>query len=137
MRLGPNVPNPIALTWYDADDLLVLDGPGSGTTLWDVPVDGQPATKLPGVLPGAVSITANSAQNALVVGLSDGRMEVSASLEGPWQQLGSERPEPGLPGPRHPGARRSRNVLTGRAASTAMSSRAISTLRSRYVTICD
>ena len=28
-RLGPNVPNPIALTWYDADDLLVLDGPSS------------------------------------------------------------------------------------------------------------
>jgi Sporulation and spore germination len=89
VQLGPNVTNPIALTWYDADDLLVLDGTGNGTTLWEVPVDGQPATKLAGVLSGAISITANSSQNALVVGLTGGRMEVSASLEGPWQPLGS------------------------------------------------
>ncbi len=97
--LGPNVPNPIALTWYDADSLLVLGGTGSDTTLWDVPVDGQPATKLPGVPPGAVSITANSAQNALVVGLTDNRMEVSASLVGPWQQLGSGGQNPAFPIP--------------------------------------
>ena len=97
--LGPNVPNPIALTWYDADSLLVLGGTGSDTTLWDVPVDGQPATKLPGVPPGAVSITANSAQNALVVGLTNNRMEVSASLVGPWQQLGSGGQNPAFPIP--------------------------------------
>jgi len=51
VQLGPNVPNPIALTWYDADNLLVLDGAGDQTSLWEVPVDGQPATELPGVLP--------------------------------------------------------------------------------------
>ena len=59
VRLGPNITDPIALTWYDADNLLVLDGTGNGSTLWEVPVDGQPATELPGVLPGAVSITAD------------------------------------------------------------------------------
>ena len=102
VQLGPNVGNPIALTWYDADDLLVLDGTVGGTTLWEVPVDGQPATKSPGVLPGAVSITANSAQNALVVGISQGQtqqMEVSASLEGPWQMLGSTGQNPAFPAP--------------------------------------
>ena len=102
VRLGANVPDPIALTWYDADDLLVLDGTGSGTALWDVPVDGQPAAKSPGVVPGAISITANSAQNALVVGLSDGQMEVSASLEGPWQTLGSNGQNPAFPVPAFP-----------------------------------
>jgi hypothetical protein len=102
VRLGPNVANPIALTWYDADDLLVLDGTGSGAALWAVPVDGQPATKSPGVLPGAVSITANSAQNALVVGLSGGQMEVSASLDGPWQTLGSGGQNPAFPVPAFP-----------------------------------
>ena len=102
VRLGPNITNPIALTWYDADHLLVLDGTGNGSTLWEVRVDGQPAAKLPGVLPGAVSITANGTQNALVVGLSGGRMEVSASLEGPWQLLGSGGQNPAFPVPAQP-----------------------------------
>jgi hypothetical protein len=102
VRLGPNITNPIALTWYDPDHLLVLDGTSNGSTLWEVPVDGQPATKLPGVLPGAISITANSTQNALVVGLSGGQMEVSASLEGPWQLLGSGGQNPAFPVPVQP-----------------------------------
>jgi hypothetical protein len=99
VQLGPNVTNPIALTWYDADDLLVLDGAGDQTSLWEVPVDGQPATKLPGVLPGAISITANSTRNALVVGLTQNRMEVSAGLEGPWQPLGSGGQNPAFQTP--------------------------------------
>ncbi len=99
VRLGPNITNPIALTWYDADDLLVLDGAGSKTTLWEVPVDGQPAAQSPGVLPGAISITANSAQNALVVGLSGNELEVSAGLEGPWQVLGNGGQNPAFPAP--------------------------------------
>jgi hypothetical protein len=109
VRLGPNITNPIALTWYDADDLLVLDRTSTGTTLWDVPVDGQQATKSPGFLPGAISITANSAQNALVVGLSGGggRMEVSAGLEGPWQTLGSGGQNPAFPVPAIPVAAQS------------------------------
>ena len=102
MQLGPNVTNPIALTWYDADDLLVLDGAGDQTSLWEVPVDGQPATKLPGVLPGAISITANSARNALVVGMTQNRMEVSAGLEGPWQPLGSGGQNPAFQTPAIP-----------------------------------
>jgi hypothetical protein len=95
VQLGPNVPSPVALTWYDADDLLVLGGAGSQTSLWEVPVDGQPATKLPGELPGAISITANnaqsggSAQNVLVAGLTNNGLVVSAGLAGPWQPLGS------------------------------------------------
>ena len=102
VQLGPNVTNPIALTWYDADDLLVLDGAGDQTSLWEVPVDGQPATKLPGVLPGAISITANSARNALVVGMTQNRMEVSAGLDGPWQPLGSGGQNPAFQTPAIP-----------------------------------
>ena len=102
VQLGPNIPNPIALTWYDADNLLVLDGAGDQTSLWEVPVDGQPATKLPGVLPGAISITANSARNALVVGMTQNRMEVSAGLEGPWQPLGNGGQNPAFQAPAIP-----------------------------------
>ena len=60
-------------------------------------MDGQPATKLPGVLPGAISITADGPANAIVVGLSDGQMEVSASIEGPWQPLGAGGQNPAFP----------------------------------------
>jgi Lipoprotein LpqB beta-propeller domain/Sporulation and spore germination len=107
VRLGPNITNPIALTWYNADNLLVLDGVGSKTTLWEVPVDGQPAAQSPGVLPGAISITANSAQNALVVGLSSNELEVSAGLEGPWQVLGNGGQNPAFPTPAYPSAAQS------------------------------
>lgn len=88
VQLGPNVTNPVALTWYDADDLLVIGGTGSQSSLWEVPVDGQPAKALPGLPPGAISITANSTQNVLVAGLTNNRMVVSAGLAGPWQPLG-------------------------------------------------
>jgi hypothetical protein len=102
VQLGPNITNPIALTWYDADDLLVLDGAGDQTTLWEVPVDGQPATQLPGVLPGAISITANNARNALVVGMTQNRMEVSAGFVGPWQPLGNGGQSPAFQAPAIP-----------------------------------
>jgi hypothetical protein len=103
VQLGPNIANPIALTWYDADDLLVLAAAGGGkAALWEVPVDGQPATRSPGVLPNAVSITANSSLNALVVGRSDNQMEVSAGLKGPWQMLGSGGQNPAFPSPAIP-----------------------------------
>ena len=102
VQLGPNLTNPTALTWYDADDLLVLDGVGDQTSLWKVPVDGQPATPLPGVLPGAISITANSARNALVVGMTQNRMEVSAGLAGPWQPLGNGGQSPAFQAPAIP-----------------------------------
>jgi hypothetical protein len=102
VQLGPNITNPIALTWYDADNLLVLDGAGDQTSLWEVPVDGQPATQLPGVLPGAISITANNARNALVIGMTQNRMEVSAGFVGPWQPLGSGGQSPAFQPPAIP-----------------------------------
>ena len=56
----------------------------------------------PGVLPGAVSITANKAQNVLVAGLTGNRMEVSAGLTGPWQPLGSPGQNPAFQTPAFP-----------------------------------
>ena len=62
---------------------------------------------LPGVLPGAISITANSTRNALVVGMTQNRMEVSAGLEGPWQLLGSGGQDPAFQTPALPVAAQS------------------------------
>jgi Lipoprotein LpqB beta-propeller domain/Sporulation and spore germination len=98
VQLGPNLTHPDALTWYDADDLIVLNGTNSGNTLWEVPVDGQQAGPLGVLPPGAVSITADGAANALVAGLSDGQLAISAGLYGPWQTLAGHGQDPAYPG---------------------------------------
>jgi hypothetical protein len=98
VRLGPNLTHPDALTWYDADDLIVLDSTHAGKTLSEVPVDGQ-ASSAPQPAPeGTVSITADSGMNALVAGLDRGRLSVSTGLEGPWQPLGVPGLNPAYPG---------------------------------------
>ncbi len=94
--LGPNITDPMSLTWYDTDNLLVLDHSSGGNTLWEVPVDGQQATsQLPPE--GAISITADGAANALVAGLSDGALAVSTGLGVQWQDLSQSGSNPVYP----------------------------------------
>ena len=45
--IGPNLTGPVSLAWYNADNLIVLNAAAGGNTLWEVPVDGQPAQELP------------------------------------------------------------------------------------------
>jgi hypothetical protein len=95
--IGPNLDHPASLAWYDADDLIAVNGTGAANTLWEVPVDGQQAQ--PEVTPPHVtSITAGGPENVLVAGLSGGIMDVSPSLEGPWSQLGEPGAQPAYPG---------------------------------------
>jgi hypothetical protein len=98
VRLGPNLTHPVALTWYDADDLIVLDSTGAGKTLSEVPVDGQESSAPQPAPEGAVSITADSGMNALVAGLDHARLSISTGLEGPWQPLGVPGLNPAYPG---------------------------------------
>jgi Lipoprotein LpqB beta-propeller domain/Sporulation and spore germination len=97
--LGPNITHPNALTWYDADDLLVLNSTSSGNTLLEVPVDGQQASGPYPVPPGTVSITADKG-NALVAGLAvaGGKLAVSPSLYGGWQMLAGNGQYPAYTG---------------------------------------
>ena len=85
IQLGPNLADPISLTWYNADTLIVLDAAITGNTLWSVPVDGEQATELPLTPPGTISITADGAANILVAGLSGNRLAFAASTAGPWE----------------------------------------------------
>lgn len=96
--LGPGITNPTSLAWYNADNLIVLDAADGGPTLWEVPVDGQQAVEQPPPPANAVSITADSAANALVAGLADGKLAVSAVLEGPWTTLNDPGQAPAYPG---------------------------------------
>ncbi|MGH3186744.1 MAG: LpqB family beta-propeller domain-containing protein [Streptosporangiaceae bacterium] len=95
--LGPNITDPTSLTWYGADNLLVLDHESDGNMLWEVPVDGQQATGPQLTLAGTVSIAADGAANALVAGLADGSMAVSTGLSVQWQTLSQLGQDPAYP----------------------------------------
>jgi hypothetical protein len=98
LLLGTNLADPVALTWYDADNLLVLARTGGQNALYEVPVDGQQSPgPLPATPPGATSITAYGPDNAVVAGLSGNQIAVSASLEGPWLTLGVSGRNPAYP----------------------------------------
>ena len=96
--LGASLTDPVALTWYGADDLLVLKHARAGTALWEVPVDGQSATQLQNTPQGMISITADGPANVLVAGLSGNQLAVSTGLEGPWQPLDQQGQDPAYPG---------------------------------------
>lgn len=96
--LGASLTDPVALTWYGADDLIVLNQASTATTLWDVPVDGQPAAESQTPFAGMISITADGPANVLVAGLSSNQLAVSTSLEGPWQTLDQPGQNPAYQG---------------------------------------
>ena len=96
--IGPDLGRPSSLAWYDADDLIVLNDAGTGSTLSEVPVDGQQAQALQVTPPDVISITADGPANVLVAGLSGNNLAVSTSLEGPWYQLGEPGQAPAYPG---------------------------------------
>jgi Lipoprotein LpqB beta-propeller domain/Sporulation and spore germination len=97
-RFGPGITRPMSLTWYDAAGLIVLNAAAGASTLWEVPVDGRQAVELPPPPAGAVSISAHSAANALVAGLSGGHLAVSAGLDGQWYTLSDVGQNPAYPG---------------------------------------
>jgi hypothetical protein len=97
VHVGPDVDQPQDLTWYDADDLIVLAG-GSNPKLFEVPVDGQDSSDSQPAPPGTDSITANSDTNALVIGMAPNQIAVSTGIEGPWQFLAVHGQNPAYPG---------------------------------------
>ena len=98
VTLEASPPDPVALTWYGADDLIALSQTSTGTALWEVPVDGQPATQSQITPAGMVSIAADGPANVLVAGLSDHQLAVSTGLEGPWQTLDQQGHDPAYSG---------------------------------------
>jgi hypothetical protein len=94
--LGPRITDAVALTWYDQDDLMVIS---TSLDLQEVPVNGRAASQQPTspVPPAGVyadSIAASGAGNYLVVGLSNGQLEVSTGINGTWQVINALGAEP-------------------------------------------
>jgi hypothetical protein len=91
--LGPGITNSTALAWYDADRLVVVTKSGTDSELEVVPVDGRAASQQLAAMQtpadaSVSSIAAANAQNAVIVGLSNGQLQGSAGFEGPWQSAG-------------------------------------------------
>jgi hypothetical protein len=64
LTLGPDVADPVAVSWWDADHLLVLDRRSGRPELRVVPLDGGPSMNLQ-TPRGAVSITSNGSTIAI------------------------------------------------------------------------
>ncbi len=95
--VGPNVTAPSAVTWYDGDNLLAVTGPSGAMQVWEVPVNGNSATRQGVPQPGIVSIAAAGPQNPLYLALSSGRLERSAGFGEFWSDVtaGSAATYPG------------------------------------------
>jgi hypothetical protein len=83
--VGADVSSPTQLTWYDADDLIVLSQSSTGPQLQEVPVNGGSSTPLISE-PATQSISAAGpvSSNPMVAGLADGQLALTFSMNGTW-----------------------------------------------------
>ena len=101
--IGPAVPissqngDFIALSWYDADHVIVLSRSSGNTVLDEVAINGETLVPVPAE-DGTVSITADGTSNPLVAGLSSGQMTTLASLGGLWSGVVGAGRAPAYPG---------------------------------------
>jgi hypothetical protein len=87
LRAGPNLADPVELTWYDPDHLLVVTGTGQSTQVSEVPVNGNGAVRQGTAQPGIVAAAAAGSHNPLYLGLAGGRLERSAGFGGFWSDV--------------------------------------------------
>ena len=85
-QIGADLKAPSALTWYDADHLLVVNEAASGPQLEVVPVDGD-RSSYQSIEPGMASIAAAGPHNSLFAGLQGGHLARSLGLGELWTQF--------------------------------------------------
>jgi Lipoprotein LpqB beta-propeller domain len=88
VAVGTDVADPSALSWYDADHLLVVGQSTAGPSLEEVPVDGDRSTAM-GVEPDMMSVTAAGPLNRLYAGLQTNRVVWSIGVGELWNLFGS------------------------------------------------
>ncbi len=93
--IGQRIRDPTALSWYDADYLMVLDSPGgAGAALQRVPVNGGQPTL---VLPERRIVSLATAGSHIVAGLRGGQIVTFGGLAGGWGPLVAGE-DPAYPG---------------------------------------
>jgi hypothetical protein len=99
--IGSGITDPEALSWYDPNNVIVLDGSTPGGQLDEVPLNGGPFTPIgPEGIGNIESMTATSPSGSspeIAVGLSDGQIMVSENL-GAFERTGARGQAPAWPG---------------------------------------
>jgi Lipoprotein LpqB beta-propeller domain/Sporulation and spore germination len=83
VTIGSAIADPEAVSWFGADDVIVLNGSSSGAQLHEVPLNGaQPtAITVTGGVPVSLAATNPEGSTAeIVVGTSDGKIMISGNL---------------------------------------------------------
>ena len=89
-QIGADLAHPSALSWYDADHLLIVNQVPPGPQLEEVPVDGDRSSSQ-GIEPDMTSIAAAGPDNELFAGLQTGHMARSLGLGELWTQFAPGR----------------------------------------------
>lgn len=99
MTLGAGIASPGALSWYGADNVMVLSAGASGPQLYEVPLNGGQPTTI-ATTAGAISMTAVNpgvSGSSVALGLSGNQIMVSAGL-GVFQPAHASGRSPVYPG---------------------------------------
>jgi Lipoprotein LpqB beta-propeller domain/Sporulation and spore germination len=100
VTIGSGITDPEALSWYDANNVIVLDGSPSGGQLDEVPLNGGQFTPV-GSEGDIVSVTATNPSGPtpnIAVGLAGGQIMVSANLGGAFESTHATGQAPVFPG---------------------------------------
>lgn len=88
LTVGPGLVNPISLSWWDSDHLLVLCRSGNISQLYLVPLTGGSSSKVP-TPANAVSVTANGSVVAVgTLGSAEqgqSTVQISQQVDGAWE----------------------------------------------------
>ena len=102
--IGSGIPDPESLSWYGTDDVIVLNGSPSGSQLYVVPLNGGQPSPIQSAGGDPMSVTATSpgspgdSAGEIVLGLSDGKIMVSANLGASFESTRAAGQAPAYPG---------------------------------------
>jgi hypothetical protein len=101
VTLGASISDPVSVTWYGADDLVVLAKNASGSQLYDVPLNGGQPAPITATGGDPVSVTALSPQNSapqIAVGLPGGKIMISTGGGSAFEPARGAGVSPAYPG---------------------------------------
>jgi hypothetical protein len=99
VAIGSGITDPESLSWYDANDVIVLDG-SSGGQLWEVPLNGGAPSAIAsqGNIASVTATNPSGPTTNIAVGLADGQIMISSKLGAAFEKTGATGQAPVYPG---------------------------------------